>query len=192
IRPQTPALPDGRDHLAAASQRPLAYVSFGTVALYQPRPQLITAAVRALLARGLDAVVTTSDPVLTARLTALSPQRVHVERWLSLPTVLERCSLAVCHGGAGTVLAALAGGVPLLLLPQGAPSQARMSNACARRGVARVIGSQTPDTITLLDGLEQLITDDRLKTAAREVAAEIQAMPGAAAAATAIEALITP
>ena len=192
IRPQTSALPDGRDRLPAACQRPLAYVSFGTVALYQPRPQLITAAVRALLARGLDAIVTTPDPALTARLTALSPQRVHVQRWLSLPAVLERCSLAVCHGGAGTVLAALAGGVPLLLLPQGAPSQARMSNACARRGVARVIDSQMPDTITLLDGLEQLITDDRLKTAAREVAAEIQAMPGAAAAATAIETLITP
>lgn len=191
IRPQAPAL-DACDRLPAASQRPLAYVGFGTVALYQDRPQLITAAVRAVLARGLDAVVSTPDPVLTARLTALAPDRVHVQRWLSLPAVLARCSLAVCHGGAGTVLAALAAGIPLLLLPQGAPSQVRMSNACARRGVARVIDSQAPDTVTLHEGLEQLTTDARLKTAACEVAAEIRAMPCADAAATAIEALITP
>ncbi len=192
IRPQTPALSDGCDRLPAASQRPLAYVSFGTVALYRDRPQLITAAVRAVLARGVDAIVSTPDPVLAARLTALSPDRVHVERWLSLPAVLARCSLAICHGGAGTVLAALAAGIPLLLLPQGAPSQVRMSNACARRGVARVIDSHTPDTITLHDGLEQLTTEDRFNTAACEVSAEIQAMPSADAAATAIQALITP
>ena len=57
---------------------------------------------------------------------------------------------------------------------------------------SRVVDSHTLDTITLHEDLKQLTTDDRFKTAVCEVAAEIQAMPCAAAAATAIEALLTP
>lgn len=99
--------------------RPLAYVGFGTVPLYGDRPALLTAIVTALLHRGIDAVVTTPDDLLAERLTSLAPDRMRVARWLSIADTLKSCTLAVCHGGAGTVLATLANGIALLLLPQG-------------------------------------------------------------------------
>lgn len=189
IRPVTPALRRASDLRLAPPKRPLAYVGFGTVPLYGDRPALLTAIVTALLHRGIDAVVTTPDDQLAERLTSLAPDRVQVARWLSIPDTLKSCTLAVCHGGAGTVLAALATGIPLLLLPQGAPSQARMSDACQRRGVARVVQSEPAVAQVLDEALNALTTDARFTTTAQELAAEIDAMPAADDAITTIHAL---
>lgn len=177
IRPATPSLPTASDVRLAPAKRPLAYVGFGTVPLYQDRPALLTAIVIALLQRGFDAVVTTPDDLLAERLTSLAPHRVQVARWLSIPDTLKSCTLAVCHGGAGTVLAALATGIPLLLLPQGSPSQARMSDACQLRGVARVVQNAAANPLALDDALNALMTDDRFKATAQQLATEIAAMP---------------
>ena len=66
------------------------------------------------------------------------PANVHVEQWLPLAALLPRCAAVLCHGGAGTTLAALACGLPLVLAPQGA-DQFEMAAACLRAGVARVL-----------------------------------------------------
>jgi UDP:flavonoid glycosyltransferase YjiC (YdhE family) len=180
VRPTTPSTSHERIAAPRASARPLAYLGFGTVPLYRDAPKLMTTAAESLLSAGYEVLVTTGDPVLARELAALAPDRVQVETWLSLPSVFARCALVACHGGAGTVLTALAAGVPLLLLPRGAPSQMRMSEACRARGVARVVG---PDATTRseLDGaLAAIGQDDRYRTTAREMATELAAMPSAA------------
>lgn len=134
--------------------------------------------VKALLAHSLDPVVTTGDAELACRLTALDPERVHVEHWVSLPDLLPACDLVVAHGGAGTVLAALTAGVPLVLLPRGATSHIRTSNACRTRGAAHVIGTDPIAHADLDHALSSLITVARYRTAARELAAEIVSTPG--------------
>ena len=45
------------------------------------------------------------------------PANVHVEPWVDQARVLEQAELVVCHGGSGTTLAALAAGVPLVMVP---------------------------------------------------------------------------
>ncbi len=160
------------------TDRPLTYVGFGTVPLYRDHPDLIEMVVKALLSHDSDVVITTGDAELAGRLTSLEPGRVQAKQWLSLPGLLESCDLAVSHGGAGTVLAALAAGTPLLLLPRGAPSQARMSSACAARGVARAVLSKRITAATVDDALATLFADDRFQTAAQQVASEIAATPG--------------
>ena len=45
------------------------------------------------------------------------PANVHVERWVAQASVMPHAAAMVAHGGAGTTLAALAAGVPLVLLP---------------------------------------------------------------------------
>jgi UDP:flavonoid glycosyltransferase YjiC (YdhE family) len=159
---------------SSQSGRRLAYVGFGTVPLYRDHPGLIESVTKVLLSHALDAVVTTPDAHLAARLTRLDPDHVEVRPWVQLPELLERCEIVVTHGGAGTVLAALAAGVPLLLLPRGAPSQERMSSACMNRGAAEVI----TDPADLDRALHSLTTEDRYRRAAREVADEIAATPG--------------
>ena len=45
------------------------------------------------------------------------PSNVRIERWVDQADVMADAVLVVCHGGAGTTLAALAAGVPLVVFP---------------------------------------------------------------------------
>jgi UDP:flavonoid glycosyltransferase YjiC (YdhE family) len=177
VRPSLPRA-DARTFRPPTSDRRLAYVGFGTVPMYRDRPELIETVTSALLSYPLDAIITTPDTELASKLAALAPGRVHTKQWVSLPDLFEACDLVVSHGGAGTALAALASGVPLLLLPLGAPSQGRMGDACMKRGVAPVITDQTYSRAAIDEALASLTTDDRYRVAARELAEEIKATPG--------------
>ena len=158
-------------------RRPLAYVGFGTVPLFRDPPDLTPAVVGALLANGFDVTVTTGDAHLARHVAAMGPGRVNVERWVDLGRLLPGCALVACHGGAGTVLAALAAGVPLLLLPRGAPSQMRMSLACQARGVGRVVVWEGTNADQITAAVAELTSTDRFAAAATGVAGEIATMP---------------
>ena len=95
--------------------RPLVYVTLGTV-FNDP-------AVLERLLAGLDevpgALVTTGRDVDPSALGPVPPH-VRVERFVPQEDVLPACGAAVVHGGSGSTLAALAHGLPLVLVPQGA------------------------------------------------------------------------
>jgi UDP:flavonoid glycosyltransferase YjiC (YdhE family) len=175
IRPVPADLAD--DHSGGQLPRPLAYIGFGTVPLYRNHPELLKTAVAAVLATGLNAVVTTSELELPTEIRELNGDRVLVKEWVSLPSLLASCQLVISHGGAGTVLAALTNGLPLLLLPRGAPSQLRMSAACARRGAARVVEPERATRREIDDAIWALINDNAFAQAARDVAGEIAQLP---------------
>ena len=71
----------------------------------------------------------------------LGPQPAHVriERFVPQAEILPRCDAVVSHGGSGSVLGALAHGIPLVLLPIGAdqPLNARALRSARRRPRAR-------------------------------------------------------
>jgi UDP:flavonoid glycosyltransferase YjiC (YdhE family) len=183
IRPTLPEVPSQRTMTLPAADlaRPRAYVGFGTVPLYRDAPELLALVVRAVAAAGLDVVVTTNDPEVAQSLEAVDDDRVHAVDWVSLPDLLPLCSLVVGHGGAGTTMAALVHGVPLLLLPRGAPSQARMAEACGRRGVAEVVVADSADAGDVGGRVDAavaaLTTGDRHRQEAANVAAEIAVLP---------------
>lgn len=162
-RPIRPHLP-GSHHgslpawTAQLGSRPVIYVSLGTVPIFN-QPETFAPILHALGGEDLDVIVTVglnNDPAALGTL----PPTVHVERWLSLAAVLPRCDVVVCHGGAGTTLAALACGLPLLLVPRGA-DQFPTAAACQRAGVR-----------TVLDG-------SSYRAAAIRLQAEIEVMPTA-------------
>jgi UDP:flavonoid glycosyltransferase YjiC (YdhE family) len=66
------------------------------------------------------------------------PPGVDVERHVDQAEVLPRCGVVVSHGGSGSVLAALAYGLPSVLLPIGA-DQPWNARRCEELGVARVL-----------------------------------------------------
>jgi UDP:flavonoid glycosyltransferase YjiC (YdhE family) len=113
-------LPDG--------DAPLVYVTFGTV-VNRPRtstmgrgPQPVdifrnaVEAVADLEVRALVTVGDNGDPGMFESL----PPRVRVERFVPQARVLPHASLVISHGGSGTMLGALAHGLPQLCLPQAA------------------------------------------------------------------------
>jgi UDP:flavonoid glycosyltransferase YjiC (YdhE family) len=103
------------------------------------------------------------------------PDNVRTTGWVPIPAVLPFCDGIVHHGGAGTLLAALAAGVPQLVEP-GPGDRTVHATAVADRGTGLKAAARdiTPE---LLAGL---ITTPKLQAAACEVRDEIAKMPSPA------------
>jgi UDP:flavonoid glycosyltransferase YjiC (YdhE family) len=159
------------------SDQPTVHVTLGTS---------VTSADQSVLARIIDGLrdepvnlAVTVGPANDPGAFGAQPPHVCIERYLPHALLLPRCALVISHGGAGTMLAALAHGLPLLTIPQGA-DQYLNADTCARRGVGRTLLTDhlTPDTARR--EVRLLLEDDGHRRAAREVSAEIDAMPAPA------------
>ncbi len=172
--------------------RPLAYVGFGTVPLYRDAPDLTRTAVDVLVNLGFHVIVTCGDGGFATELQASYGDRVRAQPWVDLAHVMPCCDLVICHGGAGTVLAALGSGVPLVLLPRGAPSQVRMSSACEARGVGRAVVWNGVNADEVAASVADVMASARFSAAAREVSEEIAAMPSPSTAAAVLNEVAAP
>ncbi|MET9627868.1 nucleotide disphospho-sugar-binding domain-containing protein [Lentzea sp. NPDC006480] len=131
----------------------LIYVTFGTVFGNED----LLAAATAGLGR-LDAQVVVAGP----------------DRWLPQAEVIKQADVVVHHGGSGTMLAALAAGVPQVVLPQGA-DQFGNAKALVDRGAA-----VQPDAVSaeaIAESARLLLVDGAHREAAGQVAEEIRHMP---------------
>ena len=147
-------------------------VSFGTVVPTDGHfPGLYREVIDALacvFARVLVTVGRHADPAELGTLQA----NVHVERWVAQASVMPHAAAMVAHGEAGTTLAALAAGVPLVLLPLFAdqPINARrvaelgagLSLDCGRAGVPRLAAA-----------VDRVLEDPGYRASARRVASEV-------------------
>lgn len=115
------------------------------------------------------------------------PANVTVERYIPQAEILSRCDAVVAHAGSGSVLAALAHGLPLVLLPQGA-DQFENADACETIGVAEKIVPADLTVERLRAALERVLGDPAFFSAAQTLAVEIAAMPTAEAVAEEIAA----
>jgi UDP:flavonoid glycosyltransferase YjiC (YdhE family) len=164
--PDPAPLPDLAGRTAGG---PVIYLTLGTVF---GTPELLTAAIAALSPLAARLVVA-AGRVPPADLGALPPNTT-AHTWLPQDAVLRHADLVVHHAGSGTTLGALAAGVRQLLLPQGADQFAN-AEALTAAGAAR---TATPDT--LADTARTLLSTDDHRAAARDLAAEIAAMPSPA------------
>lgn len=163
----------------------LVYVTFGT--LFNGVDSVFRAAVEAAAAVGQEVLVTVGAAGDPGALGVL-PAHVTVERFVPQAEVLPRCGAVLSHGGSGTVLAALAHGIPLVSMPRGADQFANAMNvARAGAGVA-LMGPGGSEGAAVRSALETVLGQPELRAAAQGLAAEIAAMPSDADAAAAIEA----
>lgn len=163
--------------------RPVVYVTLGT--LDNDAPGVIEAAVEGLRHEPLEVVVTVGpdrDPE------ALGPQpaNVHVERYIPQSLAFPACDLAVAHGGSGTLLAALAHGLPLVLLPQGA-NQFWNAERCAELGAGIRLAPEDVSAGSIRHAVTTLLDDPRYRERAEVLAAEIAALPAPQAVAAGID-----
>ena len=187
VRPEPVYQSELADDLDFNPPARLAYVGFGTVPLYANAPTQVAMAVDACVSRGFRTVVTTTDEALRDQLQSAHGAQVVVRDFVSLAGLFGRCDVAVCHGGAGTVLAALSAGVPLVLLPRGAPSQLRMAAACQASGVA-VIPDAT--SVRALANAVDAATTNASRERARDARRRISSMPPASELVTNVEELV--
>ncbi len=180
---QAPDLPTG----LPADWRPdlpLIYLTFGTVVNGAQALQTAAAALAGLPARVIVTVGQDGDP---ERLRALSP-KLQVERFIAQRQLLPHCDLVVSHGGSGTFLAALAHGLPQLLLPQGAD---QFINAAALQASGAGVALQAPDSTAgrVQDAALALLQGPHYRHQAARIADDIAAMPGADVVAAMLERL---
>ena len=117
------------------------------------------------------------------------PPNVRAERYLPQAQVLARSSFAITHGGAGSTIAALAFGLPVLVLPRGAPSQHRLAARCVECGVGLALEPDNVSPATVHDALRALLANTALRTGAERVRASIDAQPDVTATVPALETL---
>jgi UDP:flavonoid glycosyltransferase YjiC (YdhE family) len=105
------------------------------------------------------------------------PANVRIERYLPQTDVLPRCRAVVSHGGSGSLLGALAHGLPSVLLPMGA-DQPQNAARCAQLGVARVLDAVRATPENVREAVADVLSDPSYRSAAERIADEIAALPG--------------
>jgi UDP:flavonoid glycosyltransferase YjiC (YdhE family) len=155
--------------------RPLIYVTLGTVVRNMRTLDVLLAALAELEA---DVLLTTGWQNDPAELAAV-PANATVERYVPQEQVLPRCSLIVTHAGSGSLLGALAHGIPLLAVPHAA-DQFENAAAASAAGAARVVLPDDLSQDTVREAAEALLEDPSYRNSAHAIAAEIAAMPSAA------------
>jgi hypothetical protein len=176
VRPAEPIAPD-------AAAEPLVYVTLGTV--FNDDLPLFVLAVEATREIGIRVVVTVgpgNDPAVLGP----QPSHVTVERFIPQSELLPACAAVVSHGGSGTFLAALAAGVPQVLLPQAA-DQFLNAQAGEEGGVAIAVPRAEASLERVREALDRVIREDTFRRAAERVRSEISAMPAPAAVAAELE-----
>jgi UDP:flavonoid glycosyltransferase YjiC (YdhE family) len=166
--------------------QPDAYIGFGTVPAFANARTELTAAVRSCTERGLRVVVTAPSKDLRDEFEAIDSQLVEARDFVKLSAVLPSCKIAITHAGAGTVLASLSAGVPLVLAPRGTPSQVRMAQACERAGVGRSCAREREIDAAVNDVLSNAAMAAKVKAGMRQIAT----MPTGEEVASKVEALI--
>lgn len=141
----------------------------------------VTAALGTLPVRG---VVTTGPAVDPS--TIEPPENVQVVRSAPHAEVLRHASAVVTHGGHGTVVKALAAGLPLLILPMGRDQGDNAARVTARGAGLRLKTGASSRAIAAT--LQRLLSDERFRTAADGLGAHIRATAGPRVAVELIEA----
>jgi len=182
-RPGTGAWLDG-----LPAGRPWVHVTEGTLSYGDPF--VLRAALQGLAGRPLE-VIATTGPQRDARDLGLGPPapNVHMTDWLSHGELLPRCDAVVTTGGAGTIVAALRAGVPLVVVPTtwDKPDNARR---VVEAGVGVRVAARRCTPERLRAAVERVLDDPSYRAAAQRVAARLAEARGPAGAAELLEALL--
>lgn len=140
---------------------------------------------------GLDAnlIVTVGHRIDPAEF-GPQPAHVRIEQYIPQAEVLPWCHAIVSHGGSGSIIGALAHGLPSVLIPMGA-DQPHNGDRGVALGVARVLDpvAATPESVR--EAATAVLTDPAYRQAAQRVRDEIAAMPPPEHTVSLLERLVT-
>ncbi|MCP4004699.1 MAG: glycosyltransferase [bacterium] len=122
-------------------------------------------------------LIATLGPGIDVQEFVPQPANIRIENYIPQWSLLPHCDLVVCHGGSGSVMGALAHGLPSLLIPLGA-DQAENADRCVGLGVGQVLDALrvTPESVRL--AVETLLGTPSYRRRAQRLRDEIAALPG--------------
>jgi UDP:flavonoid glycosyltransferase YjiC (YdhE family) len=184
------------DLAAAAAQPPWPITRPGQPALYVTLGTIFNLESGDLFDRVLagvrdwpgDVVMTVGEDLDPTEL-GPQPDHIHLHGFTAQAAVLPHVSLVVSHGGSGSVLGALAHGLPMVILAMGA-DQPRNAARCAALGVARSLDPLTATPAEIGTTIAEVEHDPAYRQAAARLGDEMAALPSPAAALAEVEHLV--
>jgi MGT family glycosyltransferase len=166
-------------------RRPLVLASFCTT--FQDQTAALSRVIQALGTLHVRAVVTTGPAVDPTALAG--PPNIHVCRSAPHNQLLGDAALMITHAGHGTVIRALAAGVPLLCMPMGRDQNDNAARVVARHAGLRIRPSASASAIAR--AVTRVIDDPKYREAARQLGQRIAADARQSRAAEILEGLVT-
>ena len=158
----------------ALPDRPIVYVTLGTVV---NDPDLACSVLDAIEDLPVSIALTTGPGVDPAVL-GPRPANVAVAEFVPQALLLPYVSAVVSHTGSGTMLGALASGLPQVCLPRGADQFANADRIRAAGAGVRLLPEEvSPES--LRQAVRAVLYDDTYAQSAKALQAEIAAMPDA-------------
>jgi UDP:flavonoid glycosyltransferase YjiC (YdhE family) len=133
--------------------------------------------VRPVETRPVEIIATVGADIDPAAFGA-QPPHIRIASYIPQSSVLPRSSAVVSHGGSGTVLGALAYGVPQVLVPMGA-DQPFNASRCVALGIGRALDATTCTPLEVRDAVAVVLADPSYRERARGLRDESRALPGA-------------
>src|ERR1700693_1064685 len=156
---------------------PTVHLTFGTVLSLEGRTlNIVQQTVEALRGESIRLIVSVGDSN-DPKIVGPDSDDLIVVRYLSHRALLPHCDAVICHGGAGSPIAALSHGLPLLIVPRDGASQHRSAFACAQTGAGLTLHDEDISPAAIRKSVRALLEVDGYRLAARRVAAEIRSMP---------------
>ncbi|MFC0110723.1 glycosyltransferase [Kibdelosporangium aridum] len=176
LRPEAHRAPGGTSPAPGrANGRPRVLLTFGTLF---GDPARLAPIIGKLQSLDIDLSVTLGRQA-TPEDFDVDRDGVTFEPFRPLAELLDGVDLMVSHGGAGTTLGALASGIPMVLLPQGADQFIVSERAAAAGAAVRLLPDDADDAAA--DAIRQAVNTVLAKPAFRDsavkIAAEIASMP---------------
>ena len=164
--PATAALPDWGDELRDG--RNIVFVTQGTVA-NGDLDTLVLPTMRALAHRNDLLVVATTGGRDPGDLARKLPSNARIATYLPLDWLLPRVHAMVTNGGFGTVIQALAAGVPLVVAGA-TEDKPEIAARVARSGAGIDLKSENPGETALCQAVENVLDQPHYRAAARQLA----------------------
>jgi UDP:flavonoid glycosyltransferase YjiC (YdhE family) len=149
-------------------KRPLVLVGFSST--FQDQGLVLERVAQAFAGLPVRGLITAGPALVGSRIAA--PDNVVVVASAPHGQLIPQASVVVSHCGHGTALKALSYGVPLLCMPMGRDQGDNAARAVWHGAGIRLEPSASPAVITT--ALQQLISDNRYKNAARALAARMK------------------
>lgn len=167
-----------------SSTRPTVYLTLGTEFNHADLFSRLLVGLRELPAK---VIVTVGEQIDPAEFGPL-PAQVRMERYIPQALILPDCDLVISHGGSGSVMGALAHGLPSVLIPLGA-DQPYNARRCLELGTARVLDPCTVTGLELEATVLAVLADPGYRRSAERIRDEINSLPGPESAVARLEQL---
>jgi UDP:flavonoid glycosyltransferase YjiC (YdhE family) len=180
VRPSLPEL-TGKEELPSwleelgTGKRPVVYATLGTIFNQPGNDPVFADLLAALAAENVDGVMTIGRDRQVAEFGPVA-KHVRLAQYIPLAALMPHLDLVVSHGGSGTLIAALAHGLPQVVVPIWA-DQPENAQRVADLGAGIMIGGSERSVDSIRAAIRATLSDPAYGLSAQRMKSEIAQLP---------------